>query len=103
MEGKTTGVLYCILYIGVLSSLSPSSSRVKNRKSKGGGKVQAVLEMVSVTSADAGPYTCRATNPHGSHSQVFDVAIIGKVWDCDFNVLVNEEHHDFITLSQVFE
>ncbi|KAK4299474.1 hypothetical protein Pmani_028258 [Petrolisthes manimaculis] len=54
----------------------PVSPAVKNRESKGGGKVQAVLEMVSVTSADAGPYTCRATNPHGSHSQVFDVAII---------------------------
>lgn len=41
--------------------------------------MRAVLEMRSVTSADAGPYTCRASNPHGDHSQVFDVAIIGEV------------------------
>ncbi|XP_050737483.1 cell adhesion molecule Dscam2-like isoform X2 [Eriocheir sinensis] len=45
-------------------------------ESEGGGMVRAVLEMRSVTSADAGPYTCRASNPHGDHSQVFDVAII---------------------------
>ncbi|KAK3861845.1 hypothetical protein Pcinc_032241 [Petrolisthes cinctipes] len=49
---------------------------VKILESEVGGKVRAVLEMVSVTAADAGPYTCRATNPHGSHSQIFDVAII---------------------------
>ena len=43
-----------------------------------GGAVRAVLEVREVTAADAGPYTCRATNPHGDHSQVFTIAIIGK-------------------------
>lgn len=52
---------------------------MKILESEVGGKVRAVLEMISVTAADAGPYTCRATNPHGSHSQIFDVSIIGKV------------------------
>ncbi|XP_045103222.1 Down syndrome cell adhesion molecule homolog isoform X1 [Portunus trituberculatus] len=50
--------------------------RATIRESEGGGVVRAVLEMHSVTAADAGPYTCRASNPHGDHSQVFDVAII---------------------------
>lgn len=45
-----------------------------------GGAVRAVLEVRDVTAADAGPYTCRATNPHGDHSQVFTVAVIGKSW-----------------------
>lgn len=47
-------------------------------ESSGGGVVRTALKLRDVTAADAGPYTCRATNPHGEHSQVFTVAVIGK-------------------------
>ncbi|KAG7154055.1 Down syndrome cell adhesion molecule-like protein 2-like 8, partial [Homarus americanus] len=50
--------------------------RTAVRESKAGGVVRAALEIRAVTAGDAGPYTCRATNPHGDHSQVFDIAII---------------------------
>ncbi|KAK8739566.1 hypothetical protein OTU49_003404, partial [Cherax quadricarinatus] len=50
--------------------------RTSVSESGGGGSVRAVLEIRSVTAADAGAYTCRATNPHGEHSQVFNVAVI---------------------------
>nr|XP_045608775.1 Down syndrome cell adhesion molecule-like protein Dscam2 isoform X3 [Procambarus clarkii] len=50
--------------------------RVSVRESRVGGLVRAVLEIRAVTSGDAGTYTCRATNPHGDHSHIFDIAII---------------------------
>ncbi|KAK8389761.1 hypothetical protein O3P69_009037 [Scylla paramamosain] len=55
--------------------LSPGH-RVTVSESSVGGAVRAVLEVREVTAADAGPYTCRATNPHGDHTQVFTIAII---------------------------
>ncbi|XP_071543682.1 uncharacterized protein [Panulirus ornatus] len=52
------------------------SHRTSIRESKVGSMVRAVLKIRAVTPADAGAYTCLATNPHGDHSQVFDIAII---------------------------
>ncbi|XP_050737575.1 cell adhesion molecule Dscam2-like isoform X3 [Eriocheir sinensis] len=42
----------------------------------GEGAAQAVLEVRSITAADAGPYTCRATNPHGDHAQTYTISVI---------------------------
>ncbi|XP_071532405.1 cell adhesion molecule Dscam2-like [Panulirus ornatus] len=50
--------------------------RTSVRENSAGGMLRAVLEIRAVTAADAGPYTCRATNPHGDHSQVFKIAVI---------------------------
>ncbi|XP_037801360.1 Down syndrome cell adhesion molecule-like protein Dscam2 [Penaeus monodon] len=50
--------------------------RVLVRESSSGGLVRAVLEIRAVTAADAGEYTCRATNPHGHHAQMYEIAII---------------------------
>ncbi|XP_042226508.1 Down syndrome cell adhesion molecule-like protein Dscam2 isoform X2 [Homarus americanus] len=50
--------------------------RTSVRESGGSGSARAVLEIRAVTAGDAGSYTCRATNPHGDHSQVFDIAVI---------------------------
>ncbi|XP_042230764.1 Down syndrome cell adhesion molecule-like protein Dscam2 isoform X2 [Homarus americanus] len=55
--------------------VSPSH-RTSVRESGGGGSVRAVLEIGIVTASDAGQYTCRAANPHGEHSQVFNIAVI---------------------------
>ncbi|XP_063611247.1 cell adhesion molecule Dscam2-like, partial [Penaeus indicus] len=55
--------------------VSPSH-RVLVRESSAGGLVRAVLEIRAVTAADAGEYTCRATNPHGHHAQMYEIAII---------------------------
>ncbi|XP_069954396.1 cell adhesion molecule Dscam2 [Cherax quadricarinatus] len=57
------------------SPISPGH-RVSVRKSGGPTSVKSVLEIRAVTAADAGPYTCRATNPHGDHSQLFDISVI---------------------------
>ena len=70
--------LYVVLRTDSSSHFLLNFVRATIRESEGGGVVRAVLEMHSVTASDAGPYTCRASNPHGDHSQVFDVAIIGK-------------------------
>nr|XP_053635391.1 cell adhesion molecule Dscam2-like [Cherax quadricarinatus] len=53
-----------------------SCSRVLVRESGGPRSVLTVLEIQAVTPGDAGPYTCRATNPHGEHSQQFTIAVI---------------------------
>ncbi|ROT76065.1 putative Down syndrome cell adhesion molecule-like protein Dscam2 isoform X4 [Penaeus vannamei] len=55
--------------------VSPSH-RVLVRESNAGGLVRAVLEIRAVTASDAGEYTCRATNPHGHHAQMYEIAII---------------------------
>ncbi|XP_068201363.1 cell adhesion molecule Dscam2-like isoform X2 [Palaemon carinicauda] len=50
--------------------------RVSIRETGGGGMLRTVLEIRSVTSGDAGTYTCRADNPHGHSAQIFTLAII---------------------------
>ncbi|XP_071543543.1 uncharacterized protein [Panulirus ornatus] len=50
--------------------------RTSLRESSVGGMARAILEIRAVTAADAGPYTCLATNSHGDHSQVFRIAVI---------------------------
>ncbi|XP_071537625.1 cell adhesion molecule Dscam1-like isoform X1 [Panulirus ornatus] len=50
--------------------------RTSVRESSAGGSARAVLEILAVTTADAGPYTCRASNHHGDHSQVFKIVVI---------------------------
>ncbi|KAK7081827.1 Down syndrome cell adhesion molecule-like protein 1 [Halocaridina rubra] len=50
--------------------------RVSVRESGNGDVIRTILEIRSVTSADAGAYTCRADNPHGHSAQIFTISII---------------------------
>ncbi|XP_042873974.1 peroxidasin homolog [Penaeus japonicus] len=54
------------------------TQRMTVRETGTAGVVRALLEFRAVTATDAGPYTCQASNPHGHHSQVFQIAIIGE-------------------------
>ncbi|KAK7015883.1 hypothetical protein SK128_009425 [Halocaridina rubra] len=50
--------------------------RISIRESGNGGLINTVLEIRSVTSGDAGAYTCRADNPHGHSAQIYTISII---------------------------
>ena len=41
--------------------------------------MSSVLEIMHVSAAEAGPYTCRASNSHGADSQTYTVVVLGKL------------------------
>ena len=41
--------------------------------------VGSTLELTRVSPTEAGPYTCRAANAHGTDEKTFSVIVLGKI------------------------